>query len=78
MKERNEHQMFIDMTMGKPLRCSKCGSTNAIKPINERSVVVRCGDCGHTKLTPEAEARQRGEDPFKAWTAGTADIDPKF
>lgn len=63
--------MFIDMTLGRLLTCSQCGSTNAIKPINERDVAVRCGDCGHTKLTPEAEARRRGDDPFKGWSAGT-------
>jgi predicted RNA-binding Zn-ribbon protein involved in translation (DUF1610 family) len=50
--------MHIDMTNGRPIKCSKCGSTNAIKPVNERDVEIRCADCGHTKLTREAEQRQ--------------------
>lgn len=42
----------------KPLKCSKCGSTNAVKPINDWDVAVCCGDCGHTKKTREAEQRE--------------------
>jgi DNA-directed RNA polymerase subunit RPC12/RpoP len=62
----------------RPLTCSQCGSTNAVRPLNQRGVAVRCGDCGHTKLTPEAERRHRGDDdPFKGWSA-EADPTPKF
>jgi len=62
--------MFIDLTGGKPIRCSKCGSRNAVHPANERDVAIRCGDCGHTKLTPEGEARQRGDAfDFTSWTS---------
>lgn len=68
--------MFIDLTRGRPLKCSKCGSTNAIKPINDPDVAVRCGACGHTKLTPEAEARKRGDKEFASWSY--KDTDPTF
>lgn len=72
--------MYIEVGIGRwrPLSCSKCGSHNAVKPINERDVAVRCGDCGHTKLTDEAERRARGEDAFKGWYAEPADTDPRF
>jgi len=71
--------MFIDMTGGRPIRCSKCGSTNAVNPVNQRDIAIKCGDCGHFKLTDEAERRQRGDDPFKMWTASAPiDSDPKF
>ena len=53
--------MHTDLTHGKPLTCSQCGSTNAVKPLNSRSVAVRCLDCGHTKLTREAEQREQEE-----------------
>lgn len=35
-----------------PLRCSQCGSTNAVKPINRPSIIAQCLDCGHVKLAP--------------------------
>lgn len=50
--------MHIDMTGGMPIRCSKCGSTNALRPVNDRDVAIRCGDCGHQKLTQEGERRK--------------------
>ncbi len=46
--------MFIDATGGKPLTCSKCGSTDVVKPLNQRGVIARCQKCGHMKLAPEA------------------------
>lgn len=62
--------MHTDLTLGKPLTCSKCGSTNAVKPVNDRDVAVRCEDCGHFALTREArqqkterEMREQGIDP---------------
>lgn len=72
--------MFVELYGGRPLRCSKCGSPNAVKPINSRDVAVRCGDCGHTKLTPEAEQRQlerENPDRFKAWKHDP-DKEPRF
>lgn len=50
--------MHIDMTRGRPLTCSKCGSTDAVKPLNSRDVEVRCNKCGHTKMSREAEQRE--------------------
>jgi len=43
---------FIDT---KPIKCSKCGSTNAVRPVNDFTVEIKCGDCGHYKLMPEAQ-----------------------
>ena len=48
------------------LLCSKCGSRNAVKPLNERTVAARCMDCGHERLTEEAE-RRRVDEFTKAW-----------
>lgn len=71
--------MHIDMTGGKPIRCSKCGSTNAIKPVNNRDIVLRCADCGHTKLTREAEEREYGYPRTTFWNAeDRKDADPTF
>ena len=50
--------MHIDLTRGRPICCSKCGSTNAVRPINNRTIEIQCLDCGHSKLTREAEQRQ--------------------
>ena len=49
--------MHLDLTNGRPIKCSKCGSTNAVKPVNIRDIEIQCSDCGHTKLTQEAQRR---------------------
>lgn len=54
--------MFVDLTGGKPIRCSKCGSTNAAHPANNRLVAIRCLDCNHQKLTEEGERLKFEED----------------
>lgn len=76
--------MYIDLTRGKKVKCSKCGSTNAVHPINQPDIAVRCGDCGHTKLTREAEARNREResratayDLTRGWS-DKDDSDPTF
>lgn len=72
--------MFIDMTKGRPIKCSKCGSTNAVKPVNQHDIAIKCGDCGHTKLTAEAERRQHEREFGKldhAWQH-VEDKDPTF
>lgn len=69
--------MHIDMTRGRLITCSKCGSTNAIKPVNRRDVEIQCGDCGHTKLTREAESRQ-WPDSYKAQAWIAKDEPPTF
>lgn len=45
--EITEVDMRVDLTGGKPIRCSKCGSTRAVRPVNDRDVEIRCEDCGH-------------------------------
>jgi len=69
--------MHIDLTHGRPLTCSKCGSTNAVNPVNDRHVQIRCVDCGHQVLTPEGKAWERrlnGEpEPVDYYTTGTSD-----
>jgi peptide subunit release factor 1 (eRF1) len=57
----------------KILKCSKCGSTNIVRPLNEPGVICRCADCGHE----EREIKQKGttepieykykESPFKTF-----------
>lgn len=72
--------MFIDMDRGRPLRCSKCGSANALRPMNSRTIEVQCGDCGHTKLTPDAQQREwerEHPDLAKSWTSYKNDKDDK-
>lgn len=73
--------MYVDMTRGRPIRCSKCGSTNAVKPVNSRDIAIKCGECGHTKLTEEAERRQHQIHSImaQAWSKrDDADADPTF
>lgn len=43
--------MYIHIGPTGPIRCSKCGSTNAVNPVNEPDVDIRCGDCGHAKTS---------------------------
>ena len=69
--------MHEDMTRGRPLTCSNCGSTNALKPLNSRAIEVQCGQCGHIKLTREAEDRDGG-DFVKMWQPGPSDKAPTF
>jgi predicted RNA-binding Zn-ribbon protein involved in translation (DUF1610 family) len=75
--------MYIDLTRGKMVTCSKCGSTNAVHPVNQPGVAVRCGDCGHTKLTREAEAKAREREQrskgfdLSGWS-DKDDADPTF
>lgn len=73
--------MHMDLTGGRPIKCSKCGSTNAVKPVNNRDIAIQCGDCGHTKLTHEAEMRKHRSDyglqGAVGWTH-TPDKDPTF
>jgi len=44
----------------KPIQCSKCGSRNIVKPLNQFNnlysetkgvVELRCSDCGHEKIS---------------------------
>lgn len=78
--------MHVDLYGGRPIRCSKCGSTNAVKPVNSRDVALRCGDCGHEKLTADGERRrfeiEHPELVQKSWVSGGAgkepDRDPTF
>ena len=73
--------MHIDMTRGRPIKCSKCGSTNAVKPVNERDVEIRCVDCGHTKITREAEQREyerKYGSMQHIWQAGPEEKEPTF
>ena len=32
------------------IQCSKCGSQNIVKPVNNDRWIYKCLDCGHTKL----------------------------
>ena len=41
-----------------PVRCSKCGSTRASRPVNSSDIEIECLDCGHFKKTREAERRE--------------------
>ena len=64
--------MHIDLTGGKPLTCSKCGSTNAAHPANDRFVATICLDCGHRKLTAEGE-RKKFDDEHPGFAKGMRD-----
>lgn len=66
-----------------PIRCSKCGSTNASRPANSRRIEIECNDCGHFKLTREAQQRARDAEArrFKEatkWEAREGDKGPTF
>jgi len=42
--------IIYDEEYFKPIQCSKCGSQNIVKPMNERYVLLRCLDCGHEQV----------------------------
>ncbi len=48
--------MHVNIGQLGPVFCSKCNSTNAVKPVNESDVLIRCLDCGHeVRATPIPE-----------------------
>ena len=45
--------MYITVGKWQPIKCSKCGSLKAVRPLNELAVEIRCLDCGHEKKAPQ-------------------------
>ena len=67
--------MRVHLHNWRPIKCSKCGSTDAVKPVNDRDIAIRCNSCGHFALTPEAQRRQneaelrkKGVDLNREWS----------
>ncbi len=44
--QKEVREFFMNETT---IKCSKCGSTNIIHPINEPDVIYRCSHCGHER-----------------------------
>ena len=58
--------MYVNMGAWQPIKCSKCGSLKAVKPLNELGVEIRCLDCGHEMKTPPP-VQSSGATDFMRW-----------
>lgn len=72
--------MHIDLTPPGPVTCSNCGSVNAVIPVNDPVVAIRCEDCGHHAVRPEAMKRNsyKWVDGTSSTAAGTPDTGKTF
>ena len=62
-----------------PICCSQCGSAQAVKPLNEPKVVVRCLACGHSKSVEDDTHENRFKNMLNsAGTVPRAKRNPTF
>ena len=69
--------MHINIGSLKPIACSKCGSLNAVKPLNEQGVDIRCLDCGHQKLAAPPATRDMSAST-SSWPMPKENENPTF